>query len=251
GDRDLERELRAHLELAADDAERRGRTPSQAARAAALDAGGVAQAMEALRDQRGLPWLDDLVRDGRYGWRMLARNPGFAAVSIVSLAIGIGANCAAFSFAETLLLRPLTVPRPAELLTVGLNNPFEDSLDSSYPDYADIRDRTRTFDGLAAFATSTAGFAASSGAPAKLTIGLLVTGNFFHVIGVEPQLGRDFRPEEDQVPGRDAVVILGHEFWTQQFAADPSILGRTVRLNGADFTVVGVTPPGFTGVDQY
>ena len=87
--------------------------------------------------------------------------------------------------------------------------------------------------------------------PAKLAIGLLVTGNFLHVVGVEPQLGRDFRPEEDQVPSRDAVVILGHEFWTQQFGADPSILGRTVRLNGADFTVVGVTPPGFTGVDQF
>jgi len=250
-DRELEQELRAHLELAAEDAERRGLSPADARRAAALDAGGVVQTMEALREQRGVPWLEDLVRDLRYGCRMLARNPGFTAVSVVSLAIGIGANCAAFSFADTLLLRPLTVPRPAELLTIGQLNPFEDSLESSYRDFVDIRDRNRSFDGMTAFAKSTAGFAPSADAPAKLAIGLLVTGNFLHVVGVEPQLGRDFRAEEDQVPSRDAVVILGHEFWTQQFGADPSILGRSVRLNGADFTVVGVTPPGFTGVDQF
>ena len=89
--------------------------------------GGVVQAMEALREQRGVPWLEDLARDLRYGCRMLARNPGFTAVSVVSLAIGIGANCAAFSFADTLLLRPLTVPRPSKLLTIGQLNPFEDS----------------------------------------------------------------------------------------------------------------------------
>jgi predicted permease len=250
-DLELEQELRAHLELAAEAAERRGQSPADARRAAALEAGGVMQAMAVLREQRSLPWLDDLARDLRYGGRMLARNPGFTAVSVVSLAIGIGANCAMFSFADTLLLRPLTVPRPGELLTVGLIDPFEDSLESSYPDYVDITERNRTFDGLAAFAQSTAGFATTSGAPAKLTIGLLVTGNFFRVIGIAPHLGRDFRPEEDRVPGRDAVVILGHQFWVQQFAADPSILGRTVRLNGAEFTVIGVTPAGFTGVDQY
>jgi putative ABC transport system permease protein len=237
--------------MRADEAERRGHAPAAAKRTAALDGGGIAQAIEALRDQRSLPWLDDLLRDLRYGCRMLARSPGFTTVSVVSLAIGIGANCAAFSFADTLLLRPLPVPRPSELLVVGQVNPFEDSLDASYRDYVDIRDRNRSFEALAAFTKSTAGFAAAADVPARLAIGLLVTGNFFHVVGVEPQLGRDFRTEEDAVPGRDAVVILGHEFWVQQFGADPSILGRSVRLNGADFTVVGVAPPGFTGVDQF
>ena len=250
-DADLERELRAHLELAVEEAERRGQPPARALRTAALDAGGVAQAMEALRDQRGFPWVDDLARDLRYGCRMLARNPGFTAISVISLAIGIGANCAAFSFADTLLLRPLPVPRPSELLVAGQVNPFEDSLESSYRDYLDIRDRSRSFEALAAYTKSTAGFAASVDAPAKLTIGLLVTGNFFHAVGVQPQLGRDFRPDEDHVPGRDAVVILGHEFWTQQLGADPAILGRAIRLNGAAFTVVGVAPAGFTGVDQF
>src|SRR5260370_1371630 len=118
-DRDLEDELRLHLELAAETARRRGESTGVAVRSAGLHAGGVQQAMEAMRDQRGLPWLADLVRDLRHGCRMLARNPGFAAVSVLSLAIGIGANCAVFSFADALLLRPLAVPRPGEVMTVG------------------------------------------------------------------------------------------------------------------------------------
>ena len=142
-DRDLEEELRLHLELAAEDAHRRGEAPEQAARAARIRAGGTVQAMEALRDQRGLPWLDDLARDLRHGCRMLAANPGFALVSVLSLAIGVGANCAVFSFADTLLLRPLTVPRPAEVLTVGSTSAatIRPILHASYRDYVDVRDR--------------------------------------------------------------------------------------------------------------
>jgi macrolide transport system ATP-binding/permease protein len=250
-DRDLEEELRLHLELAVDDARRRGEPRESAARAARLRAGGVAQAMEAQRDQRGLPWLEDLARDLRYACRMLARNPGFAIVSVTSLAIGIGANCAVFSFADTLLLRPLTVPRPGDVVTVGLTGSSRDSLVASYRDYLDIRNQSKSFSGLVAFAKATVGFATERGATPKLCVGMLVSGSFFRVVGVEPQLGRDFRPDEELVPGRDAVVILGHDFWEQQFGADPAILGRAVRLNGIEFTVVGVAPAGFTGLDQY
>ena len=199
----------------------------------------------------GSVWLERLSQDLRYGCRMLARNPGFTVVAVLSLAIGIGANTAVFSFADTLLLRPLPVSRPGELLTVGLTDPYRDSLVASYRDYVDIMERSKSFDGLVAFARPTVGFATGAGAMPKLSIGMLVSGNFFRVAGVAPELGRDFRPEEDQVPGRDAVVILGHDFWAQQFGADPSILGRTVRLNGIDFTVVGVAPAGFTGLDQF
>ena len=199
----------------------------------------------------GYVWLERLWQDVRYGCRMLARNPGFTIVAVLSLAVGIGANTAVFSFADTLLLRPLPVPRPSELLTVGLTDPYRDAVVASYRDYVDIKDRSKSFEGLIAFARSTVGFASDAGAMPKLSIGMMVSGNFFRVIGVKPQLGRDFRPEEDQVPGRDAVVILGYDFWAQQFGADPSILGRTVRLNGIDFTVVGVAPSGFTGLDQY
>jgi putative ABC transport system permease protein len=254
-DRDLEQELQLHLELAAEDADaRRGAdSPESAARAARIRAGGVAQAMEALRDQRGLPWLGDLAADLRYGCRMLARNPGFALVSVVSLALGIGANCAVFSFADALLLRPLAVPRPGDVLTVGSTASVEgsSSLVASYREYVDLRDRSRSFDGLAGFADSPMGFAAEPDAQPKLRLGLLVSGNFFTVMGVEPQLGRTFGPDEDEVPGRAAVVVLGHDFWQQQFGADRAVLDRKMRLNGMEFTVVGVAPPSFTGPSPF
>ena len=240
-DHDLQEELRFHLDLAAE----------RAGRAASLEAGGLSQSVEALRDQRGLRWLQQLGRDVRYAFRMLAKNPGFSSVCIVSLAIGIGANCAVFSFADTLLLRPLAVPNPSGLLTVGLTGSFRDSLVASYREYVDIRDQSHSFDGLAATTKSTAAFAADRGATPSLALGLLVSRNFFEIVGVEPQLGRSFRPDEDQVPGRDAVVILGYDFWSKQFAADPGVLGRRILLSGIEFTVVGVMPPGFTGLDQY
>jgi predicted permease len=250
-DRDLEDELQIHLELAADEERRRGASEESASRTARLRVGAVAQAAEAQRDQRGLLWLEDLVRDLRYAGRMLAKSPGFTVVSVVSLAIGIGANCAVFSFADTLLLRPLAVPHAGDLLTVGLTGSFRDSLIASYREYVDIRDQSQSFDGLAATAKSTTAFSSERGAAPTLALGMLVSGNFFQVIGVDPQLGRAFRPDEDQVPGRDAVVILGHDFWERQFGGDLAVVGRTVLLNQIEFTVIGVMPPGFTGLDQY
>ena len=204
------------------------------------------------RPGRLLGYLDGFRQDIRYGCRMLAKNPAFTIVAVISLAIGIGANCAVFSFADTLLLRPLTVPRPAEVLTVGFTSPNASRVaGASFRDYIDLRDRSRTFDGLIAFVDPVVGFAAEPDRSPRLTIGMLVTANFFRVMGIEPEWGRAFRADEDQVPGRDAVVMLSHELWLRQFGADPAILGRTVRLNGIAFTVIGVTPAGFTGLDQY
>jgi len=207
--------------------------------------------MEAVRDQRGLPWLDDLARDLRHGFLLLRANPVFAGAAVLSLALGVGANTAVFSFADALLLRPLTVPRPGEVLTVGSRDATGRGLVASYRDYVDVRDRSKSFDGLVAFTTATAVFATEPDTLPRPSMGMLVSGNFFQVMGVEPQLGRDFRPEEHQVPGRAAVVILGHDFWEQQFNADRSVLGRTVRLNGIEWSVIGVAPAEFTGLDQY
>ena len=196
-----------------------------------------------------------LWQDIRYGCRMLAASPGFAVVSILSLAIGIGANSAIFSFADALLLRPLPVARPGEVLTVGSRSSFEalnaSSLVSSYRDYVDIRDRNHSFDGLAAFSYLTAGFAADPSATPKIKLGMRVSGNLLPLMGVEPTIGRAFRPDEDQVKGRDAVVILSHVLWEQEFASDPGVLGRSIRINGAPFTVIGVAPASFTGMNQY
>src|SRR5579864_7927578 len=153
--------------------------------------------------------LGGLYQDLRYGCRMLAGSPGFTSVAVLSRAIGIGANCAIFSFADALLLRPLPVARPGEILTVGSPASLEalsaSTLVSSYRDYVDIRDRNKSFGGLAAFTYLTAGFASDPRSVTKLKMGMLVSGNFFSLMGVEPSIGRAFRPEEDQVPGRDAV----------------------------------------------
>jgi len=196
-----------------------------------------------------------LWQDIRYGFRMLAASPGFTTVAVLSLAIGIGANCAIFSFADALLLRPLPVARPGEVLSVGSRSSLEalnaSSLVSSYRDYVDIRDKNRSFDGLAAFASLTAGFATDPTATPKLKIGLLISGNLLPLMGVKPTIGRAFRPEEDEVPGRDAVVILGRTVWEQEFGADGGVLGRTVRINGVPFTIIGVAPASFTGMDSY
>jgi predicted permease len=202
-----------------------------------------------------LVWLERLWQDFRYGCRTLAASPGFALVAILSLAIGIGANCAIFSFADALLLRPLPVSRPGDVFTVGSTTSVEafgaSSLVSSYRDYVDIRDRSTSFDGLAAFTYLTAGFAADATSVPKLKLGMLASGNLFSVMGVEPTLGRGFRPEEDRVPGRDAVVVLGRTLWEQEFGSDPGVLGRRVRINGNELTVIGVAPAEFTGLDQY
>jgi macrolide transport system ATP-binding/permease protein len=203
----------------------------------------------------GWVWLERLWQDVRYGCRMLAGSPGFASIAIVSLAIGIGVNCAIFSFADALLLRPLPVARPSEVLTVGSTAAIEafgaNSLVSSYRDYVDIRDRSKSFDGLAAFTYLTAGVASDPKASPKLKMGMLASGNLFTLMGVAPTFGRAFRPEEDQVPGRDPVVVLGRTMWEQEFGSDPAVLGRSVRINGNEFTVIGVAPTEFSGLDQY
>ena len=203
----------------------------------------------------GWVWLERLGQDVQYGIRMLAGSPGFTTIAVLSLAVGIGANCAIFSFADALLLRPLPVARPGEVLTVGSRATIEafgaSSLGSSYRDYVDIRDRSKSFEGLAAFTYLTAGFATDPRAMPKLKMGMLVSRNLFTLMGVVPTIGRAFRPEEDEVPGRDAVVVLGRTMWEQEFGSDPAVLGRRVRINGNELTVIGVAPPEFSGLDQY
>ena len=156
-------------------------------------------------------WVERAWQDVRYGGRMFAGNPGFAAIAVLSLAIGIGANTAIFSFADALLLRPLPVARPGEVLTVGSTSSadfFGSTLVSSYRDYVDIRDRAKSFDGLTALSSVTVGFAADANAQPRLKLGIRASSNLLSLMGVTPTIGRDFRPDEDQVPSRDAVIMV-------------------------------------------
>src|SRR5581483_1845007 len=148
---------------------------------------------------------------------------------------------------------PLPVSQPGELYTVGSVTAVEafgaSSIVSSYPDYVDIRDRSKTIDGLVAMANVTAGFAPNASATPKLKLGMLASGNLFSVMGVSTEMGRPFGPEDDRVPGRDAVVVLGHTMWEQEFGSDPTVIGREVRLDGHPFTIIGVAQASFTGVN--
>ncbi len=194
-----------------------------------------------------------MLKDLKYAARMLGKNPGFTAVAVCSLAIGIGANSAMFSFADTLLLRPLPVMKPSGIVTINPSaaNTFGADQTLSYPDYVDYRDRNRTFDGLLAWQYGQFGYAPNPSVVPETQFGLFVSANFFRVLGVEPVVGRGFRAGEDTVAGRDPVVILSHDFWTSHFNAAVSAIGSRMRLNGVDFTVVGVAPQTFTGIDQF
>ncbi|MBZ5670060.1 MAG: ABC transporter permease [Acidobacteriia bacterium] len=198
-----------------------------------------------------------MIHDLRYALRMLQRNPGFALVAIVSLALGIGANTAIFSLADYVLVRPLAVPNPSAIMVVqsqfrgeSLGNIFQYS-GLSNPDFEDLRKKSNSFAGLTASQYFQFGFAPDKAAQPQMKFGALVSGNFFDVLGVRPDLGRSFRPDEDKVPGRDAVVVLGHDLWETEFASNPDVVGRSIFLNGLPFTVVGVAPESFTGSDAF
>ena len=188
-----------------------------------------------------------LWNDIRYGIRMLAANPGFSAVAILSLAIGIGANTSTFSLADAMLLRPLPVEHPADVVRVVSTSQAERYARISYPDYIDFRDHAKSFSGLVGYKNIAIGFNPNPDAPAKLMLGLAVTPNFFDVLGIRPALGRGFRADEDREP----VVVISDSTWDSQFGRDPSVIGRSVKLSKVDFTIIGVAPASFPGIDRY
>jgi putative ABC transport system permease protein len=245
-DRDLEDELRAHLELAADEERRRGKPEGSAMRAARLRVGGVAQAMEAQRDQRGLGWLEDLARDLRFACRTLRQAPGFTIVAVLTLALGIGANSAMFSVINAVLLRPLPFPSPERLVAVASVDlraavAAGTSGSASWPDFFDWRSGSRAFEHLSAYRET--GFTLVGGGRALHVPGAVVTSDILSTLGVKPALGRDFRSDDERA-GAD-VALISDSTWRSQFAAAPDVVGRAITLNARRFTIVGVMPPGF------
>jgi predicted permease len=194
-----------------------------------------------------------VLNDFRCAVRIFLRNPGFALVAIISLALGIGANSAIFTLADGLLLRPMPVPDASRLIAVQSQlrgakiGGIAQYSGLSYPDYRDLRDRSKSFSGLAATAFEPFGFAVDRTAIPKMEFGNLVSGNFFSTLAVRPELGRFFRDDEDQVRGRDAVAVLSWDLWHTEFGGSPDVVGRVFYLNGIPFTVVGVAPQKFSG----
>lgn len=251
-EREMEEELRFHLEHKTEEGIAQGLVPAEARRAALRAMQGLDQRREEIRDARRLHWLTDLVDDVHYAWRSLSRTPGIAALVVLTLALGIGMTTAPFSMLDALIFRPYPVERPAKILTLVSKARDQAFGMFSYREYLDIRSQAKSYRGVIANTQVAAvGFVKEPGATPRVCGGMLVSGNYLRTLGVEPTLGRGFRDDEDSAPGRDAVAVLGPDFWKNEYGADPAVVGRTIRLNGRDFTIIGVAPESFTGMQVF
>ncbi len=251
-DADFRDELLSHRAMLADDHRRRGATPSEANRQASLRLGGVAQLQEDQREARGLPIVQETIRDVRYALRSLRKNPAFAIVAVATLGIGIGAGTTVFTFAGAVLFRPLPYAHPEALVRVFETNPLRRWTRNiaSPANYADWRVENAVFTDIAAYEQYTSeGSGASDvfltgyGDPQPLK-SLGVTGNLFRVLGVPPLHGRTFTDEET-FEGKGRVVVLSYGLWQGAFGGDRAIIGRTIVLSGASYEIVGVMPRDF------
>ncbi len=248
-DRELDEELRLHIDLQADKNVRAGMSPAQARRAAHLSFGGVEQVREATRDARAL-WIDSVCRDLRFGFRSLRRNPGFTAAAVLTLSLGIGANSAVFSIVNAVMLRPLPVRDGERLVVVAVSRGIEGAPERlSRLDMEDYRSQADAFADMAAYAMGFGGLVADR--TTERVWLTYVSGNYFSMLGLKPAAGRLIRSDEGRVAGADPVLVLSHSYWRRRFSGDPSVVGKVVRLNGRPFTIVGVAPEGFHGTYSF
>jgi hypothetical protein len=224
-DRELEDEIQFHIETRAGELESEGVPANEALDRARREFGPRARSAEDSRAAWQFSWLEDLWRDLVYGARAFAKSPGFTAIAVLSLAIGVGANFVMFTVVNALLLQPPGIPRPNEVVALVSTARDSNAVGVSYPDYAAVRDRSESFEALAAFTAVSAGFASRPGAEPRVKDGKLVTSTFFGVLGAQPELGRTFTAEEERVRGNDLVTILSHACWQESFGADPAALG--------------------------
>jgi putative ABC transport system permease protein len=235
---DIEEELRVHIEMETETNIKRGMAPDEARAAALKSFGNLVRNTELGYDIRGGGWLETLWQDLRYGARLLLKNPGFTFVAVITLTLGIGANTAIFSLVEALLLRPLPYAEPDRLVMLsekGRNH-------IPYPNFSDWRERSQSFDGMASIRNQTLNLTGVD-KPVSLR-GRTVNWNFFHLLGVQPQLGRLFIAEDDR-RGAARTALLSDGLWKAQFGGDPRVIGRRLTLDGEPYEVIGVLPPGF------
>jgi predicted permease len=237
GDEDFQREIEAHLALETDRLIADGLPADEARDGARRAFGNVAAATERYHESRRPMWLIDLGRDVRYGVRLLARNPGFTLVAVITLALGIGANTAIFSIINSVMLRPLPVRDPSRLAVVG-------GIGRGFPAWQWLQREAGRFDGVAAWGPSQ--FDLSSGGETHWVDGLWASGSFFDTLGVPAVLGRTLIKSDD-TRGAQAVTVISYAFWQREFGGAGDVIGRSLPINRTDFTIVGVTPPGFFG----
>ena len=191
--------------------------------------------------------MDSLIKDIRYAVRSLIKRPGFVAIAVITLALGIGANTAIFSLVNTVLLRSLPVDRPNEIVSVAVRGKDDSMSAFSWPNYKDFRDRNEVLSGLLVYRFVP--LSLSRGGVNERIWGYEVSGNYFDVLNVKAIHGRTFLPEEDKTPNTHPVIVLGYDSWQRRFGGDPSLVGKDILINNHQFRVIGIAPPGFKGTE--
>jgi MacB-like periplasmic core domain len=231
--RDIEEELRIHVEMETETNIERGMPPEEARARALKRFGSLSRNTERGNDIRGGAWLETVCQDLRFGARMLRRNPGLTLIVALTLSLGIGANTAIFSFVNSLFLGPLAIRNPEQVMRLYAEDTRSGKFDVfSYPNYADLRDRSQTLQALAAHGYTDA--SVGLGAGAEDTTGEVVTGNYFNLLGVNAALGRTLLPGDDLTPGAHPVVVISHAFWQSRLGVDKNAVGRKCHNSGAD-----------------
>lgn len=241
-EQELDEELRSHLQMAERDRRDQGETPEQARHAARREFGNVSLIKQVTREMWGWASLEQLVQDLRYGIRVLLKSPGFTTVAILTLALGIGANTALFSVVNGVLLKPLPYPHPEQLVALDESKPNFDTGSISFPNFRDWQKGNRTFSNM----TISRGYSfnLTGQGEAEQLRGRFITSDFFAVLGVNPLMGREFAPREDDI-GAAPIAMISEPLWRRKFSASQDVLGRTLSLDGTSYTIVGVVPGSF------
>jgi predicted permease len=243
-DRDLHAELSSHLQLHIDDNLAKGMSPQQARKDALLKLGGLEQTKQLIRDQQSLPFAESLFHDARFALRLLKKSPAFTAIAILTLALGIGANTTIFAMVSRFVLHAAPVGDPPTLLTLHTTDHNQCCNSFSWPLYTEVRDNTQSFSGVTGFYELLPASVSGNGDPERLW-GQATSTNFFDVTQLSLVLGRGFRADEQNAP----VVVLGYRVWKSRFNSDPHVAGKSINLSGHPYTVIGVAPPYFRGID--
>ena len=251
GSRDsaLDDEMQFHIDQATEQNIRLGMTPDEARRQALLAFGGRTQWTEATRDEQRSRLIDDFLRDLRYGAAALRRNSGFTVGAVMTIALAIAATTTVFNFVSAVYLRPIAVPEGPRLVRVHSTVPPTRESHLGFPAFLRLRERARTLDVVVAHYSTAPLYVSARGESAEVP-SAVVSADYFPMLGIRPALGRFFLPSEDSVPDRDAVAVIGYGLWQTRFGADSAVVGERISINGKLFTVVGVAPPGFAGVES-
>jgi hypothetical protein len=248
-EREFAEELESHLAMHIEDNLRAGMSPEEARRVALVKLGGVTQVQELHREQRGLPILETLFHDLRFGARMLFRNPGFTLIAVVTLALGIGANTAIFSLINAIMLRQMPVERPDQLVEFIQKRPGYDRNDDymEWSSYEHFRDNNHVFSELTGVSFDNIASVRADDTETDTVALEKVVGNYFRVLGLKPALGRLIGPEDVPADGAAQVVVLSWSYWNSKFHRDPAVIGKRIFVRDQPVTVIGIAPAAYTG----